>query len=211
MGWTRGYFRGVPCGVCHEKRSGVRCRDLPEDRRTARYPSQEVEQDRGHYYGLPGSDGAAWNPSQEVEQGRGVIEPRGICHREWSRIATVTAARQGAKVCRLKSGWSVWQREVVSHLSKRSSESGFRKSSDGVFLQSQPGVESGSCRGLGGAHRQLKSRTRPGSRRSPSGVFLQLKSDAKFGSRRSPDGAYQQLELVTEPGSRRSPGGLPCG
>ena len=35
-----------------------------------RYPSQEVEQDRGHYCGLLGSDGAARNPSQEVEQSR---------------------------------------------------------------------------------------------------------------------------------------------
>ena len=35
------------------------------------YPSQGVEQNRGHYGDLPGSDGAAWNPSQEVEQCRG--------------------------------------------------------------------------------------------------------------------------------------------
>ena len=36
-----------------------------------RYPSQKVEQNRGHYCGLPGSDGATRNPSQEVEQSRG--------------------------------------------------------------------------------------------------------------------------------------------
>ena len=95
VGWTCGHYRGVPRGVCHEKWSGVHCRDLPEDRRIARYPSQEVEQDRGHYYGLPGSDGAAWNPSQEVEQGRGVMEPRGICRREWSRIAVLLRCARG--------------------------------------------------------------------------------------------------------------------
>ena len=33
-----------------------------------RYPSQGVEQNRGHYSDLPGSDGAARNTSQEVEQ-----------------------------------------------------------------------------------------------------------------------------------------------
>ena len=59
--------RGVYCGEW----SGVRCRDLPEGGGTARYPSQEVKQNHGHYYGLPRSDGAAWNPSQEVEQCRG--------------------------------------------------------------------------------------------------------------------------------------------
>ena len=37
----------------------------------ARYPSQGVEQNRGHYGDLPGSDGATRNPSQEVEQCRG--------------------------------------------------------------------------------------------------------------------------------------------
>ena len=57
--------------ICHRERSGVRCRDLPENGRIAWYPSQEVEQDRGHYGDLPGSDGAARNPSQEVEQSRG--------------------------------------------------------------------------------------------------------------------------------------------
>ena len=36
-----------------------------------RYPSQKVEQSRGHYCGLPGSDGAMRYPSQEVEQSRG--------------------------------------------------------------------------------------------------------------------------------------------
>ena len=150
---NRGYHRDMPRGVYRGEWSGVRCRDLPEDGRIARYPSQEVEQDRGHYYGLPGSDGAVWNPSQEVEQGRGVMEPHVICHREWSKITAVTAARQGMKVCQLKSDWSVWQREVISHLSKRSPEFGFHRSSDGVFLQSQLRMESGSRRSLGGAHR----------------------------------------------------------
>ena len=153
MGWTRGHYRGVPRGVCHKERSDVRCRDLPEDRRIVRYPSQEVEQDHGHYYGLPRSDGATWNPSQEVEQGHGVMEPRGICRREWSRIAAVTAARQGAKVYRLKSDRSVWRREVVSHLSKRNLESSFHRSSDGVSLKSH-------------------QRAEPGFRRSSGGVFL---------------------------------------
>ena len=51
--------------------SGVRCRDLSEDGGITWYPSQEVEQDRGHYCGLPGSDGAVRNPSQEVEQSHG--------------------------------------------------------------------------------------------------------------------------------------------
>ena len=37
----------------------------------ARYPSQGVEQNLGHYGDLPGSDGATRNPSQEVEQYRG--------------------------------------------------------------------------------------------------------------------------------------------
>ena len=127
--------------------------DLPEYRIIARYPSQEVEQDRGHYCGLPKRDGAAWNPSQEVEQGRAVMEPHGICRREWSRIVAVTTARQGAKVCRLKSDWSVWRREVVSHLSKRSLESSFHRSSDRVSLKSH-------------------QRAEPSSRRSPGGVFL---------------------------------------
>ena len=58
-------------GACHVERSGIRCRDLPENGRIVRYPSQKVEQDRGHYCGLPGSDGAARNLSQEVEQCRG--------------------------------------------------------------------------------------------------------------------------------------------
>ena len=34
-------------------------------------PSQEVEQSRGHYYGLPGSGEAVRNPSQRVEQSCG--------------------------------------------------------------------------------------------------------------------------------------------
>ena len=69
--WTRGPHCSAPRGVYRREWSGVRCRDLPEDRRIARYPSQEVEQDRGHYYGLSGSDEAVWNLSQEVEQSRG--------------------------------------------------------------------------------------------------------------------------------------------
>ena len=175
MGWTRGYYRGVPRGVCHKKRSGVRCRDVPEDRGIARYPSQGVEQGHGHYYGLPGSDGAMWNPSQEVEQGHGVMEQRGICRREWSRIVAVTATCQGLEVRRLKSDWSVWRREVVSHLSKRSSESSFRRSSDRVFLQPQSGAGPGSSRSSGGAYQQLKLVMEPGSRRSPDGILLAVK------------------------------------
>ena len=68
--WNRGYHRDIPRGVCRGEWSGVRCRDLPEDGGTTRYPSQEVEQNRGRYCGLPGSDRAAQNPSQEVEQSR---------------------------------------------------------------------------------------------------------------------------------------------
>ena len=69
--WIRGYHRDVPRGVCRGEWSGVHCRDLPEEGKIARYPSQEVEQDRGHYCGLSGSDGAARNLSQEVKQCRG--------------------------------------------------------------------------------------------------------------------------------------------
>ena len=38
---------GAPRGVCRGKWGGVCCRDLPADGRIARYPLQEVEQDRG--------------------------------------------------------------------------------------------------------------------------------------------------------------------
>ena len=38
-------------------------------RRIAWYPSQEVEQVRGRYCGLPGDSGAVRSPPQEVEQG----------------------------------------------------------------------------------------------------------------------------------------------
>ena len=69
--WNRGYHRDMPRGVCREEWSGVRCCDLLEDGRITRYPSQEVEQDRRHHSGLPGSNGTAQNPSQEVEQDRG--------------------------------------------------------------------------------------------------------------------------------------------
>ena len=68
---NRGYHRDMPRGVYRGEWSGVRCRDLPEDGRIAWYPSQEVEQDRGHHSGLPGSNGAVRNPSQEVGQDRG--------------------------------------------------------------------------------------------------------------------------------------------
>ena len=61
----------MPRGVCCGEWSGVRCRDLPEGGGTARYPSQEVEQDRSHYCGLSGRDGATQNPSQKMEQSRG--------------------------------------------------------------------------------------------------------------------------------------------
>ena len=46
----------------------------------ARYPSQGVEQNRGYYGDLPGSDGAVRNPSWEVEQyrGRHCGLPRGL-------------------------------------------------------------------------------------------------------------------------------------
>ena len=100
--WTHGYHWGVPRGVCHGERSGVHCRDLPENGRIVRYPSQEVEQDRGHYYGLPGSDGATWNPSQEVEQSHGYCcglpGSDGAAwnpSRKWSRVVAFTAAYQG--------------------------------------------------------------------------------------------------------------------
>ena len=64
------------------------------------------------------SDGAAWDLPQGVGQSHGVMELHGICRREWSRIAAVTAARQGAEVCQLKSGWSVWQEELRIWLSQ---------------------------------------------------------------------------------------------
>ena len=61
----------MPYEVCYGEWSGIRCRDLSEYGGATRYLSQEVEQNRGHYCGLPGSDGTALNPSQKVEQSRG--------------------------------------------------------------------------------------------------------------------------------------------
>ena len=69
--WNYGYHRDMPRGVCHGEWSDVCYRDLPEDGGIVQYPSQKVEQDRGHYCGLSGSDGAVQNPSQEVEQSHG--------------------------------------------------------------------------------------------------------------------------------------------
>ena len=75
---------------------------------------------------------------------QGVMEPRGIRRRKWSRIVAVAASRQGVQTCRLKFGWSVWRREVVSYPFERSPESGSCGSSDGVFLQPKLGMRSGS-------------------------------------------------------------------
>ena len=74
-----------------------------------------------------------------------VVEPHGIHRRKWSRVVAVIAAYQGVQACRSEFGWSVWQREVASNPSERSSESGSRRSPDEVFVQSELGMKPGSC------------------------------------------------------------------
>ena len=58
---------------------------------------------------------------------QGVMEPCGIHHRKWSSAVAITVACQGVQACRPEFDWSVWRREVASHPSERSSESGSRK------------------------------------------------------------------------------------
>ena len=124
-----------------------------------------------------------------------VEEPHGIRHRKWSRVVAITvacqgvmelceihrrkwsgavaiaAACQGVQAYRSEFGWSVWRREVGSHPSERSSESGSRRSPEGVFLQSKSEVRSGSRRSSDEVFLRLKSGTKPSSRRSSDGVF----------------------------------------
>ena len=115
--------------------------------------------------------------------------------------------RQGMQACRLKFGWSVWWREVVSYPFERSPESGSRGSPDKVFLQLKLRMRSGSRESPDGVIPQPKSEMKSGSRRSPGEVYLQSKLGTKSGSLRSPNGVYQQPRSRAEPGSRRSPGG----
>ena len=71
---------------------------------------------------------------------QGVMEACEIRRRKWSRIVAVAASRQGEQTCRLKFGWSVWRRGVVSYSFERSPESGSRKSLDEVFLDRKSNV-----------------------------------------------------------------------
>ena len=42
-----------------------------------------------------------------------MMEPRGIRHRKWSRVAAITMAYQGVQAYRSKLGWGVWWRGVA--------------------------------------------------------------------------------------------------
>ena len=81
---------------------------------------------------------------------QGVMEPCGIRSRRWSRVVAIAAACQEVQAYRPEFGWGVWRREVASHPSERSLESGPRRSPDGVFLQLKSGTRSGSRGSLDG-------------------------------------------------------------
>ena len=109
MEWTRGYHRGAPRGVRRGEYSGVCCRDLPADGRIARYPSQEVEQDRGVIVACQGVvelheiRHRKWSSAVTVTAAcQGVLELHGICRRKWSRIAVAAVSRLGVQIRRLK-------------------------------------------------------------------------------------------------------------
>ena len=66
---------------------------------------------------------------------QGVMELREIRRRRWSRVMAVAMACQEVQAYRPEFGWGVWRREVASHPSERSSESGSRRSLDEAYLQ----------------------------------------------------------------------------